>query len=468
MTTYSATFQAKHLEQLRAHLLPGDGCEHAAYLVLNEVNIRFEPWDRQAHRKFLSAEVIPVADEHVLESTPNIISWTTASYMAALKRAEARNQRVAIVHNHAAGFPFFSRQDDENEPHLVQMAINRNGPETPLLSFILTADGVVIGRIWLSPKYQQPLHMIRVIADRFEFHYPGRCQGQTRMAFHRQALAFGKTLNLDLAHLRIGIVGCGGTGSAVAMLMPRLGIGNVLLIDNDIVDATNLNRLHGARQADADAMRPKVDVVSRGITELGLGTRVVTKEAWVGDPECRDALRSCDLIFGCTDDNDGRMFLNRFALFYLIPVVDLGLAIQVDDSEPPGLLALDGRVTVLLPGATCLSCRCITDATMAAEEVLRREEPAEYERRKAEAYVFGDGNPSPVVVTFTTELACVAVNEMLNRINGFRGSAIKNIVRKFHLMEDFKPGAKPRPGCALCDDARYWGRGDVEPFLDRS
>jgi ThiF family len=82
------------------------------------------------------------------------------------------------------------------------------------------------------------------------------------------------------------------------MLLPRLGVGNVLLIDNDIVDATNLNRLHGARHADADAMRPKVEGVGRAITELGLRTRVVTKEAWVGDPERRDALRSCVRLHG--------------------------------------------------------------------------------------------------------------------------------------------------------------------------
>jgi molybdopterin/thiamine biosynthesis adenylyltransferase len=468
MTTYSATFQPLHRDQLHAHLLRGDGREHAAYVLFTQAAIAFEPWDRQAHRKFISAEVIPIADEHVIESTPNLISWTTTSFMAALKRAEAKNQFVAIVHNHPAGYPDFSEQDDENESRLSQMAINRNGPGTPLLSFILTLDGVMNGRVWLGPKYHQRLRMIRVIGDKFEFHYPGRGRGQTRTAFHRQALAFGKTLNEDLSQLRIGVVGCGGTGSAVAMLLPRLGVGQVCLFDNDIVDATNLNRLHGARQADADAMRPKVEVVARAITELGLGTRVVTKEAWVGDPECRDALRSCDIIFGCTDDNDGRMFLNRLALFYLIPVIDLGLAIRVSDTEPPEIKALDGRVTVLLPGNTCLSCRCVTDPTLAAEESMRREHPAEYEKRKAEAYVFGEGNPSPVVVTFTTELASMAMNEMINRINGFRGGAMKNLVRKFHLMEDFKPGAKPRPGCALCDDAGYWGRGDVEPFLDRS
>ena len=53
-------------------------------------------------------------------------------------------------------------------------------------------------------------------------------------------------------------------------------------------------------------MMPKVNVVARAISELGLGVRVVPIEAWVGDPGCRDALRSCDLIFGCTDDNEGR------------------------------------------------------------------------------------------------------------------------------------------------------------------
>jgi molybdopterin/thiamine biosynthesis adenylyltransferase len=468
MTTYSATFQPGHLEQLRAHLLRADGCEHVAYVLFNEASISFEPWERRSHRKYISCEVIPVADEHVLESTPNIVSWTTTSLVAALKRAEANNQRVGLIHNHPAGFAAFSRQDDENEPHLSQLTLNRNGSGTPLLSFILTADGVLAGRVWLSPKYQEPLRLIRVIGDRFEFHYPGRGLGQTRAAFHRQALAFGKTLNQDLSQLRIGVVGCGGTGSAIAMLLPRLGVGNVLLIDNDIVDVTNLNRLHGACQADADAMRLKVEVVGRAITELGLGTRVVTKEAWVGDPECRDALRSCDLIFGCTDDNDGRMFLNRLALFYLIPVIDIGLAIEVDEGEPPELKALDARVTALLPGNVCLSCRAVTDPIIAAEEALRRERPADYEKRKAEAYVFGEGNPSPVVVSFTTELACMAVNEMVNRITGFRGAPVKNLVRKFHLMEDFRPGAKPRPGCALCDDRRYWGRGDIEPFLDRS
>ena len=71
--------------------------------------------------------------------------------------------------------------------------------------------------------------------------------------------------NGDLRHLRVGVVGCGGTGSAVAMLLARLGVGQIALFDEDVVERTNLNRLHGARQSDADAMRPKVQAVAASI-----------------------------------------------------------------------------------------------------------------------------------------------------------------------------------------------------------
>ena len=471
MTTYSLTLREDHLAGLQAHLLRPDRCEHVAYVLCSEARAAVDPWDREAHRKFLSYEVIPVPDDHIVESTPHLVTWRTASFVSALKRARARNQIVAIVHNHPNGMVGFSAQDDANERDLVELATKRNGPEESILSMILTADGMLGGRIWLhpNPKGHAPLRMIRVMGRDFRFHYRERGQDISAAAFHRQALAFGQALNQDLANLRVAVVGCGGTGSAVAALLARLGVGQLVLIDNDIVDRTNLNRLHGARQADADAMLPKVVAVARLITELGLGVRVVPIEAWVGDPGCWDALRSCDLIFGCTDDNEGRLFLNRFAFFYLTPVIDVGLAIDVSKDEPPEIKCLDGRVTVVVPSQPCLSCRGVIDSEAARDESLRRTNPNEYTRRKAEAYVAGEGDPRPAIVTFTTEVATMGVNEMLHRIQGFRGpdGAVNQRLRKFHLAEDFRPGSRPAPGCRVCDDSAIWGRGDVEPFLDR-
>lgn len=471
MTTYSLTMREDHEAMLRAHLLRGDSAEHAAYVICNRAAIRRDPWDHEAHEKYLSAEVIPVADDQVLASTPGLITWSTASFVRTLKQASACGQTVAVVHNHPAGMTVFSAQDDANEPDLAQLAVNRNGEGTKILSLLLTADRQWAGRVWLYPRQgaHAPLRMVRILGRRLDLHYGGRGSTAGPSTFHRQALAFGRALNDDLSHLRVGVVGCGGTGSAVAMLLARLGVGQIALFDNDIVDRTNLNRLHGARQQDADIMRPKVDTVAASIAAMGLGVRVVPIESWVDDPQCRDALRACDIVFGCTDDHDGRLFLNRFAYYYLVPVIDMGLAIDVSDSEPLQLRALDGRVTVLTAHDACLMCRGVISVGAAQSDALKRADPEAYERRKAEAYVAGGGNPAPAVVTFTTELACMAVNEMIQRLQGFRDpdGSVPHRIRKFHLCEDRRPHHDPLPACPVCATQDIWGRGDADPFLGR-
>lgn len=469
MTTYSLTMRQDHVENLKASLLQPDGCERAAYVLCREGSVVADPWDREAHRKFLSCEVRAVPAEDVIESAPGHITWRTRSFVAALKAAKADGMTVAVVHSHPPGTDQFSEQDDRNELDLAQLAINRNGPDTNILSLVLTADNLLAGRIWLAPKKDgfASLRMIRVMGSDFALHYPERGHSLSPAAFHRQTLALGRAFNHDLAALRIGIVGCGGTGSATAMVLARLGAGQLVLIDNDIVDRTNLNRLHGARQSDADAMGVKVRVIADTIAELGLGVRIVPIEAWVGDDRCRDALKSCDIIFGCTDDNEGRLFLNRLAYYYLIPVIDMGLAIDVGDSDVPEVKAFDGRVTVLRPHAACLLCRNVISTEHARAESLRRANPSEYERQKVEAYVAGEGDPSPAVVTFTTEVATMAINEVIHRLQGFRGlgGSADNRVRKFHLMVDRLPSHKRREGCRICDRQTIWGRGDDEPFL---
>ena len=471
MTTYSLTLTIEHLNQLTNHLLRQDRCEHVAYLLCNQAHASHDPWDRQAHTKYLCAKVIPVPDDQVLKSTAHFVTWKTASFVSVLKDAEAKKQTVAIVHNHPSSGIEFSQQDDANEQDLTQLAVNRNGIGTKMLSVILTADGQLTGRVWLRPvrKAFELMRMIRVIGERYCMHYHSRGVGIGLPAFHRQALALGHALNQDLRQLRVAVVGSGGTGSAVAMLLARLGVGQIALIDNDIVDQTNLNRLHGAGQVDADAMRAKVDVVAQSISEMGLGVRVVPIKSWVGNPSCRDTLRTCDIVFGCTDDNEGRLLLNRLAYYYLVPVIDVGLAIDLGDGDALEIKAMDGRVSVIQPRTTCLLCRGVIDAEIARSEAMRRSNPDEYEQRKAESYVLGEGNPNPAVVTFTTELACMGVTEMIHRLQGFRGEhgSADNRVRKFQHGLDRRPNHPPRTSCRICGSEGLWGKGDTEAFLGR-
>ncbi|BBL77507.1 ThiF family adenylyltransferase [Methylomagnum ishizawai] len=468
MTCIDLTFQENHLQTLRGLVLREDGVEAAAYILCGESRIESDPWERRARRRLSSYEVVPIPPEDAVSASDRHITWNTASFVRLLKRAKEEGLVAGIVHAHPGGPPRFSDQDDRNERELVRLALNRNGDGASLVSVLLTGAGEVRARLW--PDLHAPLdaESIRAIGQKLAFYDPALpMRGDD--VFARQALAFGPELNARLKGMRIGIVGCGGTGSATALLLARLGAGQLVLFDDDIVETTNLNRLHGARRADADSMRPKVDVVAREIAEMGIGTRVVPMRGWIGNPAFRDALKSCDVIFGCTDDHDGRLLLNRMAYFYLIPVLDMGLAIEPQPGGE-GMRELSGRVTVLTPGAPCLLCRHIVDPVAARDEDLKRHNPEEHERRKREAYVRGAGNPAPAVVTFTTATACLAVDELIQGLTGFRGPEgwVWQRTRRFDLMQDRRPGAIQEPCCPICSETGYWGRADVQPFLDRA
>lgn len=164
-------------------------------------------------------------------------------------------------------------------------------------------------------------------------------------------------------------------------------------------------------------------------------------------------------------DHAGRLFLNRFTRFYGIPVIDVGLAMQRRTDTAYDLFA---RVSTLVPGHPCLLCGGYVDPPRAREEVIRRDDPDAYERLKEEAYVLGEGDPSPAVVTFTTEAAAMAVNEWLAGVTGLAGAAgmVPTRMRRFHARDERRPLVEVRSDCPCCDAAQTLGRGDVQPFLD--
>ena len=282
----------------------------------------------------------------------------------------------------------------------------------------------------------------------------------------RQVLSVGEKTVERLQDLRIGVVGCGGTGSAVSVLLARAGVGRLFLLDSDTVAGTNLNRLHGATRLDAENARSKVSVLKDHIDEMHLGTDVSVCRAPLVDTAIARMLRSCDIIFGCTDDHLGRLILNRLAYFYYIPVIDTGLSVV--PKKHGGAAHVSGRVTVLRPGVACLLCRGVINPQRAREEGLRHKRPDEFTRQVKEGYITDSNVQTPVVGTFTTETATAAVNELLAGVGGLRGDrgwASERTIR-YDLDRCRPTGCEPRSGCAVCGDSEVWGLGDVQPFLD--
>lgn len=353
MTRYTFTILDEHYQALK-RLLLRDSNEFGALLLCGRSQ-HVDPWTGITEERALVREVVEVEETAFLERTPVSMTWTTDALFRLAKKAMTKDLAICIAHSHPAGGLFFSPFDDVADRESFEIVFTRMDTARPHFSLVMDDKGEVIARAFGPDLKPRLVELVRVVGNRFRFHYPDRGKGIPPQEFDRHIRAFGAESVQDLAQLRIGIVGCGGTGSAVANLLARLAPTRLVLFDHDVVDHSNLNRLHFSKRSDAIQGRHKVDVVAEAIAEIGLVQSVVRMRSTIEKPECRNALRACDVIFGCTDDHLGRNVLNRLAYFYLIPVIDLGLLIEPNDGG--GYDSFDGRVTVVQPGHPCQVCR---------------------------------------------------------------------------------------------------------------
>src|SRR5882724_9798109 len=86
--------------------------------------------------------------------------------------------------------------------------------------------------------------------------------------YSRQMLfaGIGRAGQQKLATARVALVGCGATGSALASLLARAGVGRIRIIDRDYVEPSNLQRQSLFNEADADQSLPKAIAACRAIS----------------------------------------------------------------------------------------------------------------------------------------------------------------------------------------------------------
>jgi molybdopterin/thiamine biosynthesis adenylyltransferase len=275
--------------------------------------------------------------------------------------------------------------------------------------------------------------------------------------FDRQVRAFGPEGQRLLRALTIGVVGAGGTGSPTVEQLARLGVGRILSIDDDRVDRRNLTRIH--QSAESDIGRLKVEVARDSAEAFGTGTIVeaIPEKAISADVIRR--LAGCDLIFGCTDDHAGRLVLSKLAYHYLVPVIDLGVQVDVGDGNVRGV---HGRVTFAGPGYPCLECRGQVDLRLAAAEQMNPDERA---RQAEEGYVPGIGEAAPALVPYTTATSSTAVTEMTARLFGFGEEPPPGQLLLGLHDRSVRTAGRPARAGHYCTDPTQWGKGDTTPPL---
>ncbi len=151
----------------------------------------------------------------------------------------------------------------------------------------------------------------------------------------------GKGGQQKLTESSIAIVGIGALGSMAAELLARAGIGEVILIDRDIVEESNLQRQ--TLFLNKDQGRSKALAAKQRILEINPALKIQAFPIHL-NAKNKENLKKAQVIIDCTDNIQTRLFLNDYCKKENIPLV-YGTAIKTS-----------GYAMVILPNGPCLSC----------------------------------------------------------------------------------------------------------------
>ena len=184
----------------------------------------------------------------------------------------------------------------------------------------------------------------------------------------------------------MAVIGAGGTGSHAALALAYLGVGDVLVLDDDHAEVTNLNRLVTAGHADIGA--PKNLVARRRMREIDPGLRVSALPA-LSPVGAHPELDDVDLIIGCVDHDGPRDRLNQIAVDTATPYIDVATGIDTTTLPP----TVGGRAVLVIPGGPCLHCLGELDPA----EISRWAKTPE-QQTLDRVHGYGTPEPNPAVV----------------------------------------------------------------------
>jgi adenylyltransferase/sulfurtransferase len=163
--------------------------------------------------------------------------------------------------------------------------------------------------------------------------------------YRRQILVekLGKEGQNTLFKKHVVIIGGGGLGSTSANILVRAGIGSINIIDNDIVDITNLHRTSLFNEEDigqckSHILEKKLQIINSNVNVKGIKRNIT-------DKTIESTIANADLILDGTDNMETRFLINEAAVKHNIPWIY------------GGVHTTTGMVMGIIPRKTpCLTC----------------------------------------------------------------------------------------------------------------
>ena len=244
--------------------------------------------------------------------------------------------------------------------------------------------------------------------------------------YSRQILALGPELHLKISRLSVLIAGCGALGTAVAENLARMGVKRLILVDADVVELSNLHRVHMFTENDVG--RPKVDVCKERIKEINSGVEVEAYHDIISPENAELYVSKADVVIDALDSLYSRLVLNDACVKLRKPMIYAGVNREYITTK------------LIVPKETsCLSC-------------FLSYEPEEQNACETLG----------TTVTATTIAANLEVQLLLNFLRGYKEDEM--LIVELDSLRFSKVKMKRNPNCRTCVKEEYpYLRGDIKP-----
>jgi bacteriocin biosynthesis cyclodehydratase domain-containing protein len=156
-----------------------------------------------------------------------------------------------------------------------------------------------------------------------------------------------RTLGLEgqakLKGARVSVIGVGGLGCFSSIQLTSMGVGYLRLIDQDVVDITNLHR---QILYDTESLGyPKVEIAQKRLTALNPHVEIDARPLTVNEETADDLVKDVDVVLDGLDHFAPRYAINKACVRHQVPYVY------------GGVLETYGNISTFIPGKTaCLEC----------------------------------------------------------------------------------------------------------------
>ena len=320
------------------------------------------------------------------------------TYLArATREAIRRRCGLVFMHSHPSnGWQGMSSPDVQAERDRI--AYTARATRRPLVGMTVGMDGHWSARIWNDSRRGATRYWSRKVrvVDRGRLVVWQRPQERRRRnrKQRRTVESWGEDKQRIIEGIRVGIVGLGSVGSIVAEGLARVGMRELVLIDDDSVEERNLDRLLNASVKDIG--RAKTDVAEEAVRRASTADRIETINIRkkIQHEHAYAAARDCDILVCCVDSPVARDVVNRISYRDGIPVVDGGVEIlrmynyeSANDPEegsikPPEWTRLEKKAKNLLHeydpegseergrGGSTYGCSCSTNGPGVEDDLM--------------------------------------------------------------------------------------------------